>query len=160
MDELVFIGKTISTHGIKGELKVLSDFEYKDRSFKVNNEIMINNIMHTITSIRYHKNYILMGIDNKNNINDILKYVGFNIYIRKDDLNLQAGEFLLKDLIGLDVIDDKNYLGKVKEIVLGRHNNFIKVSGEKEFLIPFIDNYIVGVTEKEIKTKNAKDLML
>ena len=32
--ELVRIGKIVNTHGIKGELRILSDFEFKDKVFK------------------------------------------------------------------------------------------------------------------------------
>ena len=32
--EYVLIGKIVNTHGIKGELRILSDFEYKERIFK------------------------------------------------------------------------------------------------------------------------------
>ena len=69
MNEMIFIGKTVSTHGIKGELKVISEFERKDLAFQVGKTVLINNIEHRISSIRYHKNYILMGIDDLDNIN-------------------------------------------------------------------------------------------
>ena len=29
----VYIGKIVSTHGIKGEIRILSDFPYKDKVF-------------------------------------------------------------------------------------------------------------------------------
>ena len=38
--EKVYIGKIVNTHGIKGELRILSDFEFKDKAFKVNTEII------------------------------------------------------------------------------------------------------------------------
>ena len=106
MNEMIYIGKTVSTFGIKGELKVISDFEYCDKAYKVGNKVLINNIEHIISSIRYHKNYVLLKIDNLNNINDILKYVGFNIYIKRLDLNLSKDEFLYKDLINSEVVDE------------------------------------------------------
>lgn len=31
--EYVCIGKLVNTHGIKGEVKLLSNFEYKDKAF-------------------------------------------------------------------------------------------------------------------------------
>ena len=37
--ELVYIGKIVNTHGIKGELRVLSDFELKEKVFKKNHKI-------------------------------------------------------------------------------------------------------------------------
>ncbi len=162
MNEMIYIGKTVSTFGIKGELKVISDFEYCDRAYQVNKKILINNIEHVISGIRYHKNYVLLKIDNLNNINDILKYVGFNIYMKRIDLGLKEDEYLYKDLINSDVIDDDNTkLGKVIEILNG-NNVLIKVKGTKEFFIPLIDNYInkFDLDKKILYTKNAKELIL
>ena len=161
MNEMIYIGKTVSTFGIKGELKVISDFEYCDRAYQVNKKILINNIEHVISGIRYHKNYVLLKIDNLNNINDILKYVGFNIYIKRIDLGLKGCEYLYKDLINSEVIDDDNTkLGKVIEVLNG-NNVLIKVKGSKEFLIPLIDNYISKfyLNKKILYTKNAKELI-
>lgn len=160
MNEMIYIGKTVSTFGIKGELKVISDFEYCDKAYKVGNKVLINNIEHVISGIRYHKNYVLLKIDNLNNINDILKYVGFNIYIKRLDLNLSKDEFLYKDLINSEVIDeDDTKLGKVIEVVNGI-NVLIKVKGTKEFYIPLIDNYVkrFDLDKKILYTKNAKEL--
>ena len=161
MNEMIYIGKTVSTFGLKGELKVISDFEYCDRAYQVNKKILINNIEHVISGIRYHKNYVLLKIDNLNNINDILKYVGFNIYIKRIDLGLKGCEYLYKDLINSEVIDDDNTkLGKVIEVLNG-NNVLIKVKGSKEFLIPLIDNYIskFDLNKKILYTKNAKELI-
>ena len=161
MNEMIYIGKTVSTFGIKGELKVISDFEYCDRAYQVNKKILINNIEHVISGIRYQKNYVLLKIDNLNNINDILKYVGFNIYIKRIDLGLKESEYLYKDLINSEVIDDDNTkLGKVIEVLNG-NNVLIKVKGSKEFLIPLIDNYIskFDLNKKILYTKNAKELI-
>ena len=161
MNEMIYIGKTVSTFGIKGELKVISDFEYCDRAYQVNKKILINNIEHVISGIRYHKNYVLLKIDNLNNINDILKYVGFNIYIKRIDLGLKESEYLYKDLINSELIDDDNTkLGKVIEVLNG-NNVLIKVKGSKEFLIPLIDNYIskFDLNKKILYTKNAKELI-
>ena len=161
MNEMIYIGKTVSTFGIKGELKVISDFEYCDRAYQVNKKILINNIEHVISGIRYHKNYVLLKIDNLNNINDILKYVGFNIYIKRIDLGLKEDEYLYKDLINSEVIDDDNTkLGKVIEVLNG-NNVLIKVKGTKEFFIPLIANYIskFDLNKKILYTKNAKELI-
>ena len=160
MNEMVYIGKTVSTFGIKGELKVISDFECCNKAYKLGNKVLINNIEHTITGVRSHKNYILLEIDNLKNINDILKYVGFNIYIKRMDLHLDADEFLYKDLIGATIMDEGANLGKVIDISYNV-NLLIKVKGEKEFYIPFVDEYIekFDLSKKILYTKNVKNLI-
>ena len=38
----IVIGKYVTTHGIKGEIRIKSDFNEKDKVFKVGNEIIID----------------------------------------------------------------------------------------------------------------------
>ena len=37
----IYIGKIVNTHGLKGEIRILSDFKYKDLIFKDNFKIYI-----------------------------------------------------------------------------------------------------------------------
>lgn len=160
MNELIIIGKTTAPFGIKGEIKVVSDFERCNDAFIKGRTIMINNINHKITSIRYHKNKILMGIDNLDNINLILDYIGYNIYMARDELNLSNDEYLYSDLIGCKVMDRDELIGTVKNIEYGTNNDYIRVVDDKEFLIPLIPEYINNFdhNEKILYTKGAKDL--
>ncbi len=161
MNEMIFIGKSTSTFGIKGELKVRSDFNYLDKAYKIGNVILINNIEHKISGVRYHKNHVLLKIDNLENINDTLDYVGYNIYIKRSDLNLSSNEYLDSDLINSDVINDGINLGKVIDVIRGV-NTLIKVRGKKEFYIPYVDEYITkfDLENKKLYTKNCEDLIM
>ena len=33
----VYVGKVVGTHGIKGEIRIISDFQFKDKVFVVGN---------------------------------------------------------------------------------------------------------------------------
>ena len=161
MNEMIFIGKTTSTFGIKGELKVRSDFNYLYKAYKIGNVILINNIEHKISGVRYHKNHVLLKIDNLENINDVLDYVGYNIYIKRSDLNLSSNEYLDSDLINSDVINDGINLGKVIDVIRGV-NTLIKVSGKGIFYIPYVDEYIINfdLENKKLYTKNCENLIM
>ena len=73
----LYIGKIVNTHGIKGEVRILSDFEYKDLVFKVNNKLYLGDQKEEIiiNSYRHHKNYEMITFNNITNINDVLKYL-------------------------------------------------------------------------------------
>ena len=161
MNEMIFIGKSTSTFGIKGELKVRSDFNYLDKAYKIGNVILINNIEHKISGVRYHKNHVLLKIDNLENINDVLDYVGYNIYIKRSDLNLSSNEYLDSDLINSDVINDGINLGKVIDVIRGV-NPLIKVRGKVMFYIPYVDEYIINfdLENKKLYTKNCENLIM
>lgn len=161
MNKMIFIGKSTSTFGIKGELKVRSDFNYLDKAYKIGNVILINNIEHKISGVRYHKNHVLLKIDNLENINDVLDYVGYNIYIKRSDLNLSSNEYLDSDLINSDVINDGINLGKVIDVIRGV-NTLIRVSGKVIFYIPYVDEYIINfdLENKKLYTKNCENLIM
>ena len=157
MENKIYIGYICGTHGIKGELKVISDFEKIPLAFKVNNKIIIDNEEHTITSIRKHQNKILITIDSLNNINDVLKYLKKEIYILRENLNLDS--YLMEDLIGFKIIEDEE-LGIVKNILVNKAGYILEIN--KNFYIPFVPYYIkkVDVLNKEIISEHAKELIL
>ena len=157
MKDNIYIGFICGTHGIKGELKVLSDFSKKEDAFKVNNKIIIDDIEHTITSVRNHQNKILITIDPLLNINDVLEYVKKEIYIKRENLNLDS--YLMEDLIGFKIIEDKE-LGIVKNILINKAGYLLEI--DKNFYIPFVSYYIkeVNVKNKEIIVNHAKELRL
>ncbi|HOP65760.1 MAG TPA: ribosome maturation factor RimM [Bacilli bacterium] len=164
MEEYVLVGKIVNTHGIKGELKIISDFELKSKVFKVNKEIFIGPLKEPfkISSYRHHQIFDMVTLNGLNDINDVLKYKNYHVYIKRSSLNLKDTDYLMKELIGFDVMENKNSLGKVIDIIYNSKQTLLKVKKTKEFYIPFVDNYILKVDalSKKIYTKNAEDLIL
>ena len=68
----VYLGKIVSTHGIKGELKLKSEFPYKAKAFKVGNEIIIEDKKYKIKTYRVHKQYDMITLDEFTDINEVL----------------------------------------------------------------------------------------
>ena len=111
----IYIGKITSFHGIKGEIRIKSDFLYKEQAFKVNNIIYIDNINYKIISYRRHKDYEMIMLEGFNDLNSVMFLKNKEVYIAKEELNLKDNLLVDEDYIGLDVImNDKNY-GKVKK---------------------------------------------
>ena len=163
MNELVIVGKVINFFGIKGELKILSDFDKIDLAYKVGMPIMIKEEWLTITSVRKHKNYILIRVNNINDINQITKYIGYNVYVKKIDLNLKDDEYLLDDLIGAKVMEDKMFMGEIIDAYIAPGSSYVRVlKDNKEYLIPLVDAYIKKFDKfnKILYTNNAKDLII
>lgn len=149
--EKVYIGKIVNTHGIKGELRILSDFEFKEKAFKVNTEIYIDNEKHIIKSYRKHKNYDMITIDNYNNINDVLYLLKKKVYKMKNELDLSDEEILDSDLLTYKVIDKNKNCGIIKEIFLASPTNkIIRVLFDKEVLIP-INSPMIKKIDKKLK---------
>ena len=64
--ELIYIGKIVNTHGLKGEMRLISDFKYKHEIFKINNELYVNNNKYIINSYRKHKIFDMVTLSNVN----------------------------------------------------------------------------------------------
>ena len=48
----IYVGKIVNTHGIKGEIRILSDFQFKDKVFKKDKKLIIDNLEYIIRSYR------------------------------------------------------------------------------------------------------------
>ena len=162
--DYVYVGKIVNTHGIKGELRLLSDFDKKDKVFKEGFTIYIGDIRRkeVIASYRKHKMFDMITLEGYSNINEVLKYKGMEVFVNREDLELSKDDYLLSDLIGLTIKEDGETLGKVKEIVYNGSSTLLEIEGTKHFYIPNNPEFIkeVSLEEKKIECKNAKGLML
>lgn len=149
----ILVGKVVNTHGIKGEIRIRSNFKYKDRVFVVGNYINILDKDYKITSYRYHKVFDMVKLEGFNDINDVLFMKGKDVYFDKDKLNLDSNEVLDDDLINYKVkYEDK--IGTIKEIMDINGNRVIRVELDREYLIPYNDEFVkINNKEKEIEIK-------
>lgn len=133
---MLYIGKIVSTHGIKGELRILSDFQFKEKVFKVGNELIINNNSYKIRTYRKHKNFDMVTLNEYNNINDVLFLLKQKVFFKEEDLKLSDEEILDEDLLKFKVLCNE-LEGKVLEVFLASENNkIVRVMLDKEYLIP------------------------
>ena len=95
----VYIGKIVNTHGIKGEVRILSNFLYKDKAFKVGTNIIIDEVTYKITSYRKHKQFDMVTLDGFNDINQVLFLMKKKVYKKRNELKLNSSEILDEDLI-------------------------------------------------------------
>lgn len=162
--DIIYIGKIVNTHGIKGELRILSNFEKKEKVFIPENEILIGKEknIEIINTYRHHKDFEMITLKGYNNINEVLKYKGQSVYIERRNLNLKANDYLYEDLIGLDIYENKEKLGKCKEVVYNNTNILLYIEANKCFYIPLNDVYVkkVDLEAKKINVENARGLII
>lgn len=145
----IYIGKITSTHGIKGEIRIRSDFEYKDKVFKINNKLIIDNKEYTIKTYRHHKIFEMVTLNDYNNINDILFLIGKKVYFNKSDLFLEEEEVLDEDLLNYKVIV-RELTGKIEEIFYAsKTNKIIRINiNNKSILVPYNSPMIKKIDKK------------
>jgi len=148
------IGKSV---GLRGELKLhlLSDFPEqftKNSVFKSQNaELTIQNYNHSRGIVKF------VGYDS---IEDTKKLINKNLFSdiqkTKQQCNLGKNEYFYFDIIGCIVVEDSKKLGEVVNIERFGGDDYLVVKSNSEFLIPYVDRYILSV-DVDGKTINTKD---
>jgi 16S rRNA processing protein RimM len=157
--EYIYIGKIVNTHGIKGELRIISDFEYKERIFQKGFNLYIgkDKIKEEINTYRHHKEFEMVTFNEYNNINQVLKYLKENVYVLKEDLNLKDDEYLEKELIGFDVVENDKVVGEVINIEkTSPTNKIMEINyNGKRVLLPYHKDFILklDLQNKKIEVK-------
>ena len=141
------IGKIVSTHGVRGEVKVppwcdsaefLTEFEelYFDEG---------KTPVH-IENARVHKGMAILKLDGVETMDAANTYRGKVLYMDREDVELAPGTYLIQDLIGLAVVDadtGEEY-GTLSDVTQTGANDVyhIRTPQGKEYLIPAIEQVI------------------
>ncbi|WP_353892129.1 ribosome maturation factor RimM [Proteinivorax hydrogeniformans] len=153
IDEKVKVGKIVTTHGVKGEVKVVSLTEFEER-FCSGEELYIENEIFTIEKSRPHKNQFCIKFSGYDNINEVTHLVNKYLEINKTDVKpLPEGKFYVFDLEGCKVYTDAGeYLGVLTSVKQTGSNDVYVVKGEKEYLIPALKKVVkkVDTSKKQI----------
>lgn len=156
--EYIEIGKIVNTHGLKGELKIESWSSFDEIRYAKGNIVFlkIDNkyVPFTVATYRNHKGFPLVSFEGFQDINLVEKYKFHIVYIDKDERDeLEEDEFYSDELLDLDVLDDdSNKIGTViaVEFTNGAQDNLrVRTSEGKEFLVPYVDEFILDVNLDE-----------
>lgn len=157
----LYIGKLVNTHGIKGEVRLLSKFRYKDKVFVKGFKVYIGKDKEEFEIERYrvHKNFDMLVFKDNYDINKVEYLKGSLVYINKDDLHLDDDTFLSIDLIGFNVIIDNKNIGIIKEVLDTPANEVLVL--DNNVMIPYVKDFIdnINIKEKTITIKNIKGLI-
>ena len=138
MIEYLNVGKIVNTHGIRGEVRVISQTDFPEERYKKGAQLLLFRdgkapLPLTITSHRKHKNFDLLTFEGYPNINDVELFRDGILKVAKENLGkLEENEFYYHQIIGLTVIDENGEsLGKIKEILSPGANDVWVVQDRK-----------------------------
>ena len=152
MEKLLRVGIISSTHGVRGEVKVYPTTDDPERFLDLD-EVLLDagreQIVLKITNVKFFKNMVILKFKGYDSINDIEKYKGRDLLIRRDQaVDLDEDEYFITNLVGLQVVTDEGVnLGVLKEVMPTGANDVYIVQQEngKELLIPAIKECILDV---------------
>jgi 16S rRNA processing protein RimM len=139
---MVFFGRVLRPHGLEGLLRVQS-FSQSAASLlnagKVFFKLTTGENHHlSVISARPHKNVFLAELAGLTDITQAESFRGAEIYISKDALVREEGEYFWFELLGLDVFSsDNEFLGVVSQIIpAGNNEIYVVKNGDREILLP------------------------
>jgi len=156
-------GKIVSTHGIKGEVKVLPwadapEFLTRFKNFylvgaangrqpeakgsPVCGRPMAAPTSLTVESARVQKTCVLLKFKGIDTVEDAQKLREQVLCIARDDPHIPAGTVFHADLIGMPVHANGVEIGKIKEILSMPSADVWVVKGKKEYMIPHVRAFV------------------
>lgn len=159
--EYINIGKLVNTHGIKGEVRILSDYRFKDKVFKKDFKFYIGKEKKEfiVETYRKHKNFDMVIFKDNYNINLVEYLKGSYIYINKEDLILNENIILSIDLINFDVIIEDKKQGVIVDVIDTKANEVLVL--DNNVMIPYVKDFILKIdkNEKKVFVNNVKGLI-
>lgn len=157
MTQELTVGKLVNTHGIRGEIKVLSRTDFPEVRFAPGSKLLIvpedgsPKFEVTVESSRDHKGVYIVRLKGYTNINQIEKYKGSLIKVPGEDLvELPENEYYFHQIVGCEVYSDDNDsqpIGTITEILQPGANDVwvVKPAKGSEILIPVINDVVLNV---------------
>lgn len=152
MEQLLQVGAITQTHGVRGEVKVFPTTDDPARFKRLKNVILDTGkeqISLEIESVKFFKQYVILKFKGFDNINDIERYKGKNLYVtRENAVRLRKNEYFIADLEGLAVyLEDGTAFGTLKEVIQTGANDVYNISMRQggEVLIPAIRECVLSV---------------
>ncbi len=169
MGKFISVGKILNFHGIQGEAKVGFSKNQQDFFLSLNKVfVKVGNDYNPleITRSRLNKTFAIVKFEGINSINELIPLKGCLLFIEEETIreNLEEDEFLIDELVGLDVLDvEGNKLG----FVVGVSNNgatdllSVKTKTKSICLIPFVKAIVLDVSlkDKKVVINNLEGLL-
>jgi len=136
MADLIEFGKIVNTHGLKGEVKVYSYTDNEKNILRLK-KVYIEGTKYDVQAIKPFKNMFIMklkGIDVIEDTKPLINKMCFREIVHGESNNDEG--FFIKDLIGIQVIDeDGKIIGTLKEVLSTGANDVYEVMLEDGKLI-------------------------
>lgn len=163
-NSFISVGKILNFHGVKGEAK-LGYTKNREEFLAQLEGVYINEKYFEIETLRFTPKCAIIKLKGINSLNEILEYKGALVFVEESVArdNLEEDEFLIDELVGLDVYDGETRVGAV----VGVSNNgasdllSVKTLNKTIALVPFVKAIVlsVDIKSRRIQINNIEGLL-
>lgn len=145
-------GKIVTTHGVRGEMKVLPWADSPDFLLDFN-RVLIDGKEYAVESCRIQKSCNLLKLAGIDTMEAAQAMHGKTLMIYREDTDPDI--IFAAELIGVDVYYDDKHIGKVADVLDYPGNKVYVVKGEREYMIPAVKAFILS-TDMEANRMQVK----
>ena len=150
MTDFFTVGQIVNTHGIKGEVMVLTD---DANNFKRYGKVLVKDEWKKIEGVKFQKDRVILKLEGINDMNTAEEYKQQYLMVsREDEPELPDDMYYITDIIGSDVVDTEgNELGKIYDVIQTKNNDVYWIRKPKELLIPVLEDIVLEINVEEKK---------
>ena len=134
-------GEIVTTHGIKGDLKVLPWVDSPDILCEFD-RCRIDGVEYTIESCRVQKTCNLLKLTGIDTVEQAQAMRGKTVELYREDIDDEV--IFAAELIGMDVFCKGELLGKITDVLDYPGNSVYVVTGQYEYMIPAVKQFILS----------------
>lgn len=141
--ELIETGRIVNTHGLRGEVKI-EPWADSAEAFCEFERLFLDGVERRVERARAQKRFVIAKLTGIDAIDEAERVKNHVVYVPREDIGLEEGEFLLTDLIGCQARDeDGKVLGKITDILTPPGGEVLEIRGDREILVPLNDEFLM-----------------
>ena len=150
--EFLEAGEIVSTHGVRGEMKILPWADGPDflLDFK---RVRIGGVDYKIESCRIQKTCNLLKLQGIDTMEDAQAMRGRTVEVYRQDA--PKGLIFVAELLGVQVYCDGAHIGEVVDVLDYPANKVYVVKGEHSYMIPAVKQFVLStdLDQNEMQVK-------
>ena len=139
--QFVEAGEIVTTHGIKGEVKVMCWLDDPEMLCEFD-RCVIDGKEFEIEQCRVQKTCNLVKLSGIEDMDAAQAMRGKKIMLYREDIDDEV--IFAAELIGVEVYADGQMIGKIKEVLDYPGNSVYVVRGEHEYMIPAVKAFVLS----------------
>lgn len=145
-------GEIVTTHGVRGEVKVLSWLDSPDMLCEFS-RCRIGGKEYAMDAVRVQKTCNLVKLRGVDTMEDAQKLRGKTMELYREDISDEL--IFAAELVGMEVFAGETSIGKITEVLDYPGNSVYVVQGEREYLIPAVKEFILStdLEKNEMRVK-------
>ena len=144
--QFVEAGEIVTTHGVKGEMKVLPWVDSPDILCEFD-RCRIGGVEYEIENCRIQKTCNLLKVKGIDTMEAAQAMRGKVVELYREDIDDEV--IFAAELIGVEVYAEGECIGKIKEVLDYPGNSVYVVKGSYEYMIPAVNSFILSTDVAE-----------